>query len=515
MERVIIVGLDGATWDIIKPWIDNNELPNLHELIEHGVWAELISTIPPITGPAWASFMTGCNPGKHGIFDFVKLHEGRLRLHKSRDIKSSPIYEILSENGVCNIIIGLPLSFPPSNSFNGIMISDFLYPVKSIVPKSKDKYIKNYKVIPNLQKKGENLLKDMIHTSYIQVQTAKDLFENENWEFFFFLFGLTDAVSHNFWIDITKETPLGEMAKKIFKIADKFLGWVKERMDEKDLLFVISDHGFGPFKFNFNINTYLRNKGYLKTKTSLKREDESIGDLIQEQLKGKPKSRILTKLNIFLKGFINPIKQILKRINIMKNRWIRGLVYTVINTLGLKDIVDKEIIDYDNSLAFMPTPNSMGIKIKKNSGIENELVEILRNLKYRNKNVLKEIFLKSDIYSGKYLDDAPDIILISNDFFISSGLPLDIFSPFYQSAFHKLNGIFIAYGRDIRSGLHLDDMYLYDLAPTILHAFNIAIPSIIDGKVVKMIYNVNSKSAKRPIKYCDEEDKIKKAIKTL
>ena len=70
-SRVLVVGLDGATWDVIFPLLQEGKLPNLKYLIDGGMWGYLNSTNPPMTLPSWSSMLTGCNPGKHGIFDFV------------------------------------------------------------------------------------------------------------------------------------------------------------------------------------------------------------------------------------------------------------------------------------------------------------------------------------------------------------------------------------------------------------------------------------------------------------
>ena len=65
MNRVLAIGLDGATMDLIRPWAAEGELPALERLMSEGVSGELDSTLPPVTSPAWPSFATGKNPGKH------------------------------------------------------------------------------------------------------------------------------------------------------------------------------------------------------------------------------------------------------------------------------------------------------------------------------------------------------------------------------------------------------------------------------------------------------------------
>jgi predicted AlkP superfamily phosphohydrolase/phosphomutase len=72
--KLIIIGIDAGTFKLIKPWVEEGELPTLAKLMNEGVYGILESTVPPITSPAWPSFMTGCNPGKHGIPGFVNDH---------------------------------------------------------------------------------------------------------------------------------------------------------------------------------------------------------------------------------------------------------------------------------------------------------------------------------------------------------------------------------------------------------------------------------------------------------
>jgi len=74
--RVWVIGLDGATFDLISPWVDAGLLPTFARLMKEGAWGELQSTIPPVTGPAWSTFMTGTNPGMHSIFDWVYRRPG-------------------------------------------------------------------------------------------------------------------------------------------------------------------------------------------------------------------------------------------------------------------------------------------------------------------------------------------------------------------------------------------------------------------------------------------------------
>ncbi|GAG51016.1 unnamed protein product, partial [marine sediment metagenome] len=113
-KKVIVIGLDGASPEIFfDKWGD--ELPNLKKIRERGIAGPLTSSVPPVTAPAWASFATGCNPGKHGIYDFLYRDEKnhKVRPVTSESIKVPTFYEILKENGMKSVLINLPLSYPP------------------------------------------------------------------------------------------------------------------------------------------------------------------------------------------------------------------------------------------------------------------------------------------------------------------------------------------------------------------------------------------------------------------
>ena len=72
-SRVLVIGLDGATWAIARPLMAAGRMPNLARLVEQGAAGSLASTVPPISAAAWVSFLTGQNPGRHGVYQFRKF----------------------------------------------------------------------------------------------------------------------------------------------------------------------------------------------------------------------------------------------------------------------------------------------------------------------------------------------------------------------------------------------------------------------------------------------------------
>jgi len=509
MSKVIIIGLDGATWDLLKPWADEGELPTFKKLMKNGVWGTLESTTPPVTGPAWTSFSTGKNPGKHGIFDFVKLENNSLRLYKSKDIRSETIHEILSKRNLRSIVIGLPLAFPPSSDFNGIMLSDFLYPSKEIFPKSEKGYIEDYRVLPDFfLTREEDLLQDMVETAKSQVKVAKELFIEENWDFYFFYFQETDSVLHCFWKDVSHNTTMAQKAKRIFYIADEFLEWILDEMDADTILFLMSDHGFADCPYKINLNSIFMKRGLLRTRIKDASEDETLGKLVETFRKQEQRTIAVPKslFRIATHPVIRPISE----------RIFKAI-------FGGAKARSSAGIDFDSSKVFVPTSESMSIYVreterKKREEIVEEIVETLRELEYKGQRVFKEVLVKDGVYSGPFIESSPDILLTPNGFHISSALSDKVYGEFDRGGWHDLRGVFLAYGSNIiTSSEELTNLKIYDIAPTILHVFGLPIPRDMDGRVLKEVFKHDSELASRPIEYTrtDEREHIKRKVSEL
>ena len=123
-EKIIIIGLDGATFDVIKPLIAEGRLPNVKRLMDNGVWGELTSTIHPITPQAWTTFLTGTNAGKHGIYDFTRRRKDSYTIEfvNASYRRGESIFNILGMAGKRVGAVAIPFTFPPER-VNGFMLS--------------------------------------------------------------------------------------------------------------------------------------------------------------------------------------------------------------------------------------------------------------------------------------------------------------------------------------------------------------------------------------------------------
>ena len=132
MSSVLVLGLDGATFDVIDPLITAGRLPNLAAWRRDGVALPLASTVPPMSFPAWSTFLTGLGPGEHGLFDFTQKVAGeyRIRFVNATDRRGSSIFRRATRAGRRALALGIPATFPPE-PLSGLLVSGFDAPVST------------------------------------------------------------------------------------------------------------------------------------------------------------------------------------------------------------------------------------------------------------------------------------------------------------------------------------------------------------------------------------------------
>ena len=124
--KAIVIGLDGAEWNLIQPWTDKGELPTFKKMMQSGVWGELESSLPPVTFPAWKCYSTGKNPGKLGVYWWVDVdfERRKFNIHDSTSFRSLEFWDLMGRKNIRVGIINMPSTFPPKR-LNGFMIAGF------------------------------------------------------------------------------------------------------------------------------------------------------------------------------------------------------------------------------------------------------------------------------------------------------------------------------------------------------------------------------------------------------
>ncbi|WP_148883189.1 alkaline phosphatase family protein [Thermococcus aciditolerans] len=520
--KVLVIGLDGATWDVIIPFVKQGKLPTFKKLLKGSSCGILKSTLPPVTVPAWPSFATGKNPAKLGIYNFLIVDNktGKVRIVRSTDIKSKKIWNYLSFYGKKSIILNHPVTYPPEK-ISGIMVSGMLTP-----PGSND-YAHPPEILEELEKLGyiiepdpeivrtkwdtEEFISELIKTIRKRTDTVVHLMKTYPWDFFFVLFRATDVVQHKHFQN--KKEKLLEVYSEIDRSIDILL----KSVPKETVVILMSDHGFCELTRYFNITKWLYEMGYVKLK---KKEISPQNSRVS----------ILTRLGITQ----NSILRVLRKLHL---DWIRKYLPVSLKSKLPQSSVEidlKESLVYPGIL-FTGASQYLSInreKIRSEEEYEklrNELILKLSSLKdpETGELVVEAIYKKEEIYSGPYLSDAPDIIfLLKKGYGLTTFL--DLSAPFFENIYspfgtHHVDGIFLVYGPGIKEGYKIKPAEIIDVAPTILHIFNLPIPNDMDGRVLMEIFEEDSEFAKREPKYVDpsyyekkqEDEKLKKAIKNL
>jgi len=527
MRNLVIIGLDGATWDLLLPLAESGFLPNIQTLLDNGVYGILESSIPPITAPAWVSFATGKNPGKHGIYDFIMPEESlaNLRTISSMDIKSKTFYELLDSKGYRSILINLPVSYPPRNSYitlTSLLTKGGNYSFPESIAKEIPE-IKEYRIFPDAslavkkdKKEYFENIRDMERRRYA---IAKALFENKPWDLFFVLFSGTDWVQHMVFDQlISNSFAEGHPAMSLYKDLDEYIGYFLKHLPKGANMIILSDHGFRTYKGIVYINRLLEEHGLLRVKDSLKKEIH-ITEFEEQVSMFKHKIRIRLPIKIW--NFI-------RRCNLVK------LLNLMQKNTPIHFYLQAEA-DVENTFAYYLTFESLGIyinsrkKFEKSSiiapekyiPVENDIINILRRLK--ESHIIHDFWKDTDIYIGQNLKNVPDLIFLPENYWPSPLLLTENDKVNAPLNHHDLYGIFLAFGPDFKKGEKVENMRIYDIAPTILHLFDLPIPADIDGKVAWNIFEEDS-YYKRKIpeyvspKYYDrfkEKYKIKSVIERL
>ena len=115
--RLLVIGLDSATFKVMQPMLDKGKLPNIQKLIDGGSSGILRSTVPPLSPAAWVTTMTGMNPGGHGVFDFRVLDLNEIHGRSERFVRSSQyagltLFDFLGKRGLKVGAFNIPLTYP-------------------------------------------------------------------------------------------------------------------------------------------------------------------------------------------------------------------------------------------------------------------------------------------------------------------------------------------------------------------------------------------------------------------
>jgi predicted AlkP superfamily phosphohydrolase/phosphomutase len=457
-RRLLVMGLDSAPPELLFDKF-RNELPNIRGLMEHGVYARMRSSDPPITIPAWMVMATSRNPGSLGLYGFrhrkgFSYTDGWIA--NSLSVKAEKIWDILARAGMRVCVVGVPPSYPPT-PVNGELISCFITPDAN----------REYTHPPELKREIEalvgpypfdvefrtdqrdQLLKDLHVTTETHFRVIEHLMTTRPWDFFMFVDIGLDRMHHAFWKYFDREHPKyvpGNQYEPVmldyYKRLDEYVGRLLKRIDDETIVVAVSDHGVKGMRGAFCVNEWLIREGYLV----LKERPQSVVELEKAAVDwGRTKAWAWG--GYYARVFLN-----------VKGREPEGVV---------------EASEFERE--------------------RDKLAERLKSITDPSGRRMETQAYKPEELYPVSVGDRPDLMVYFDDLFWRSAGTLghaDIYLSENDTgpddAVHSQYGAFILHDKQLKRTGQIPDVDVLDIAPTLLQRMKLTVPSTMEGKPVQL-----------------------------
>jgi len=506
-RKVLIIGIDGGTWKVLKPAIEQGYMPCLKEMVERGASGVLISTIPAITPAAWGTFQTGVNPGANGVFDFSywDKKQKRIRYVSSNSLQET-IWQSASNYGKKVGVLNVPMTYPPYE-VNGYMVtgiltpsidSEFTYPAE--IKEKLLSAVSGYHIF-NLG----NIKKEFMYTEYkflverivsildSRTKAAEFVISKGPLDLFMVHFQANDVLQHMLWGYLDEDHPLYDQAKRDY-IFDRYYRYLDSRIDHIRQIFktaagddyltvIVSDHGFETHDKRINLGNWLYQEGLLKLNPLPSRPT-----LMKRITKKLRVGKILKML--IPEHIVDRAEKTLK-ISVDRYSWRDSKAFSI----GKSGEGFIYLLEEEDEQCRKTTSN---------------LIEKLKALRdpETGSEVIKKVYLKEDIFHGDSMDIMPDLVIepvtgysCTGGIQPGEGLFHNV-SPDtdFHIGKHNRNGIIIADGPNIRHQKTIQAQ-LIDIAPTLLYYLQLPENSNMDGRVLQElftdVFNAENKTLKR------------------
>jgi len=521
MKKVAVFGLDGITFALLQPWLDEGRLPNLARLIAEGTSAYLRSTIPPVSASAWASFATGTNPGQHGLVDFTyPATDGyELKVSNSHTRAIPALWDIVGQAGGKVGVVSMPMTYPPE-PVNGFLLCSFLTPSAesqyTYPPALKEEITTAAGPFPlHMSEKGRGtnptrFVRAVKEMEIARARAVRYLLQNKPWELFIYVVETTDNLQHEVWHLLDPTHPLydPQVAADVmpdildyYETVDRLLGEMVALVPDDALIVVLSDHGFGPFHKFFHVNNWLAEQGWLK----FRRSPLSLVKRLAFRLGVTPINALKWVTLLHLSSM---------RKNVKRGRG-RGMLRRVF--LSFDDV------DWARTRAFSVGNFGqvyLNVRGKRPQGtVTDDEYEPLRDEiaaaalalhdPVDGNQVVKQVYRREEVFHGPITERLPDLILHTDRArYVSFGHAdfgsNQVIEPSVgQTGHHHMVGVMALHGPGVRQGVVLDEASILDLAPTILHYMGLPVPDYMDGAVLTQAFSDELNHA-NPVRYNDD-----------
>jgi len=471
-RRVLVVGWDGADWEIVDDLLGRGLLPNLQAMIEEGARGTLLSTIPSQSWSAWTSFLTGYHPATHGVWDFVERDptdpDRRLPV-SSTSIRQPTFLDRLSVAGIEVRAANIPVTYPAWD-LRGRMIGGVAVPKGS-------RFITPREWAAELERVAPFPLNGMEWTRYedrpdVLVGEGRSLVQERlasfeallggSWQVAVCVFVEPDRLQHPLGAYLLPSHPrYGEHAdseiadglRATYALVDTALGRLRQAAGPDALTIVLSDHGFRPITHLVGLNRLLQGLGFASA--------GSRGDMARSMRTWAPVRKIgRSRVGHVLKRNIRAPSTL---------DWGKTSAYPAgtggavsINLKGREIHGTVEPADYEH--------------------VRTEVAHAL--LEYRDPSTgmhpIARVLFREDLPDGDRLDLAPDLLARPSDLWTLGNIGQVTSGATWPSGDHRQEGILIA---SHAVAPDLGACSIVDIAPTLLAAQGLTVPGL-DGTAI-------------------------------
>lgn len=469
MTDTIVLGLDGANWTLLEPWLADGALENIAALRKRGTATDMESCLPPVTCPNWRCYSTGKNPGKLGVFwwETIDTEDQTLSTPDSRSFASSDYWDYLNNDGHTVGVMNLPMTYPPFE-VDGFMVAGgpgseqdaYTYP-RSLGDELDDRGYRLHPEVPVTGDTDEEAAAAVVDLIDRRLETFRDLLEERPVDVAHCTVFYVNVLQHFFW--------RGEPTRRAWEVIDEHVGALREAYPDATL-FLMSDHGCTEVDTVFYANSWLEDQGYLVTEggatdafsrfgINKKRVSKlahrfGVHDLVVRLAPERLKESVPEDEEGFKR------EQKLERVDWKRTRAIasgQGLIYVVDDDPSTVDALVED-------LAALTGPNG--------------------------RPIAREVFRREEAYEGPYVADAPNVVFDQRPGVHTSGAIGDnpTFSgPDQWAAENVRTGLFLADGPRVDASTDLETVSITDVAPTVLHSVGSAVPTDVDGTVIPVL----------------------------
>jgi predicted AlkP superfamily phosphohydrolase/phosphomutase len=504
--KTVIIGLDGATFDIIGPLVSAGRMPVLSRLMREGASAPLRSTILPNSFPGWASCTTGTSEGMHGVFSpFIKNQSSYgVRAMSGRDIMTRPVWDILTEHGGRSIVLNVPTTYPPEQ-INGVMVtgmltpgrgSEFTYPysLKNELLAEFPNYVIEPERIPDKLARANEFRR----TIEVRERALKFLMQRGEWDFLMVVFSVLDRAQHDYWADMDPAHPrhdpntppeFREFIHEIYQRLDSAVGNLIEQIPADVRVLVVSDHGFCSELFEVRVNEVLASAGLLAFKSPASRKS-------------------VARLRSFKHKVARRISPVVANGNVLDQKVEYGSAFL-------------NEIDWGRTRAFFAQDKGVWVNLagREPEGIvrEAEFDDVIEEARSAllsltapedGEPVFERVMRRDEAFIGAWASRLPDLVMVTRrDEYVYNERPgygEMIVPADSTTGTHSRDGIFIAWGQGVeRDAVFTTQPNLRDVGPTALASLGCPLTTDMDGRALMEVFVEASEPMRRGSSYKD------------